>query len=61
MIQGKPIISDKLNDDTLSALQTIIGATMGSEKEKKVLDQIKTNFTKIYTEKTKALKETVNY
>ena len=56
MIQGKPIISDKLNDDTLSALQTMIGATMGSEKEKKVLDQIKTNFTKIYTEKTKALK-----
>ncbi len=34
MIQGKPIISDKLNEDTLSALQTMIGATMGSEKDK---------------------------
>lgn len=57
MIQGKPIIEDNLNDETLSSLQTMVNATIGSSKEKKVLNDIRSRFLETYTEKTKTLKK----
>lgn len=56
MVQGTPFISDDLNDETLSSLQTMVGATIESDKEKKVLSNIRSKFLEIYTEKTKTLK-----
>ncbi len=57
MVQGKPIISDDLNDETLSSLQSMVGATIESGKEKEVLSEIRSRFLEIYTEKTKTLKK----
>jgi len=57
MVQGKPIISDDLNDETLSSLQTMVGATIESGKEKEVLAEIRSRFLEIFTEKKKTLKK----
>ncbi|MGC9517475.1 MAG: AAA family ATPase [Methanomicrobiales archaeon] len=57
MVQGKPIISDDLNDETLSCLQTMLGATIESDKEKKVLGEIRSRFLDIFTEKKRTLKK----
>lgn len=57
MVQGKPIISDDLNDETLSSLQTMVGATIESGKEKEVLQDIRSRFLEIFTEKKKTLKK----
>ena len=57
MVQGKPIISDDLNDETLSSLQTMVGATIESDKEKKVLGEIRSRFLEIFTEKKKSLRK----
>jgi len=57
MVQGKPIISDDLNDETLSSLQSMVGATIESGKEKEVLSEIRSRFLDIYTEKKKTLKK----
>lgn len=60
MIQGEPFISDDLNDETLSSLQTMVGATIESDKEKKVLTEIKTRFLDNFTAKKKELKKGCN-
>jgi len=57
MVQGKPIISDNLNDETLSSLQAMVGATIESDSEKMVLSNIRSRFLEIYTEKTRTLKK----
>ncbi|BDZ71458.1 AAA family ATPase [Methanobacterium petrolearium] len=57
MVQGTPIINDNLNDETLSSLQSMVGATIESDKEKKVLNNIRSRFQEIYTDKTKTLKK----
>ena len=57
MVQGKPIISDNLNDETLSSLQAMVGATIESGTEKMVLSSIRSRFLEIYTEKTRTLKK----
>lgn len=57
MVQGKPIINDNLNDETLSSLQTMVGATIESEKEKIVLNNLRSRFLEIFTEKNKTLKK----
>jgi len=57
MVQGKPIISDDLNDETLSSLQAMVGATIESDTEKIVLSSIRSRFLEIYTEKTRTLKK----
>lgn len=57
MIQGKPVISDDLNDQTFSSLQSIVGASIESEDEKKVIKQIEDMFSGIYTEVTRKLKK----
>ncbi|MDI6643567.1 MAG: AAA family ATPase [Methanobacteriaceae archaeon] len=57
MVQGQPIISDDLNDETLSSLQAMVGATIESEKEKKVLGEIRSRFLDIFTEKKRTLKK----
>lgn len=60
MIQGEPIISDDLNDETLSSLQTMVGATIESDKEKRVLSEIKMRFLDNFTVKKKELKKGCN-
>lgn len=57
MVQGQPIISDDLNDETLSSLQSMVGATIESEKEKEVLAEIRSRFLDKFTEKKKTLKK----
>ena len=57
MVQGKPIISDDLNDETLTSLQAMVGATIESDTEKMVLSNIRSRFLEIYTEKTRTLKK----
>lgn len=57
MVQGKPIISDDLNDETLSSLQAMVGATIESGKEKKVIAEIRSRFLEIFTEKKKTIRK----
>ena len=57
MVQGQPIISDELNDETVSLLQTMVQATIGSEKEKEVLKNIRSRFLEIFTEKKKTIRK----
>ena len=57
MAQGHPFINKDLNDETLSSLQTLVGATIESEKERKILGNIKSQYLNIYTNKTEKLKE----
>ena len=57
MAQGDPTIDKNLNDETLSSLQTLVGATIESKKERKILSNLKSHYLNIYTNKTKKLKE----
>ena len=50
MVQGKPLITDELNAETISSLKGLIGAAIESEEEKKVLEQIHKEFSSVYTE-----------
>jgi DNA repair protein SbcC/Rad50 len=49
MVQGEPIISDELNDETFSSLQSMIGASIESEEEKEVSKLVSDLFSEFYT------------
>ncbi len=56
MVQGEPIISDDLNGETFTSLQSMIGASIESEDEKEIYQSIKDRFSEFYT-KTKKQKK----
>ena len=57
MVQGKPIIDEDLNDETLSSLQSMIGAAIVSDQEKLVLNEIRNRFLDTFTEKKKEIRK----
>ena len=56
MVQGDPIITDELNQETISSLQSMIGAAIESEDEKKVLKSIDQLYSNIFTKTGKIKK-----
>ena len=56
MAQGQPIIKKNLNENTISSLQTLVGATVEPYKEKNILDNIRARYLSIFTERTKKYK-----
>ena len=59
MVQGDPILTDELNQETVSSLQSMIGASIESEDEKKVLKNIDLLFSNIYTKTAKIKKNSM--
>ena len=49
MVQGEPIISDELNSETFSSLQRMIGASIESGEEKRILEVLNERFSEYYT------------
>ena len=56
MVQGDPIITDELNPETISSLQSMIGASIESEDEKNVLRNIDQLYSTIFTKTGKQKK-----
>lgn len=56
MVQGDPIINDELNQETISSLQSMIGASIESDNEKKVLKNIDQLYENIFTKTGKQKK-----
>lgn len=57
MVQGQPFISERLNEETVSALKEIIGATLETQNEKIVFEKIGKRFHDVFTEKQRKYKE----
>jgi DNA repair exonuclease SbcCD ATPase subunit len=49
MVQGKPFISEDLNEETLSSLQKLIGAAIESDQEKEIFRSVNREFSEIFT------------
>jgi len=49
MVQGKPFISEDLNEETLSSLQKLIGAAIESDQEKEIFRSVNGEFSEIFT------------
>ena len=61
MVQGDPIITDDLNQETISSLQSMIGASIESDDEKKVLRNIEQLYSNIFTKTGKQKKNSLLY
>ena len=57
MVQGEPIISDELNSETFSSLQRMIGASIESGEEKRILEVLNERFSEYYTATRKDRKQ----
>ena len=57
MVQGEPIISDELNSETFSSLQRMIGASIESGEEKRILEVLNERFSEYYTPTRKDKKQ----
>jgi exonuclease SbcC len=53
MVQGNPIISDDLNEDTLNSLQKLIGTSIESKNERNIINKINSRFLAEFTKKQK--------
>jgi len=49
MVQGEPIISEELNNETFTSLQSMIGASIESKEEKQIYGSINNRFAEFYT------------
>ena len=61
MVQGDPIITDELNQETLSSLQSMIGSAIESDDEKIVLKSIDQLYSTIFTKTGKQKKNSPLY
>ena len=61
MVQGNPIITDELNQETLSSLQSMIGSAIESDDEKIVLKSIDQLYSTIFTKTGKQKKNSPLY
>ena len=57
MVQGEPLIKEDLNEETLSSLQRLIGATIESNEEKMIFKKIGDHFSNIFTEARRNFKK----
>lgn len=57
MVQGEPFISDNLNEETLSSLQRIIGASIESDTEKKIFEIVNDEYSKIFTKRRRGFRK----
>jgi len=57
MVQGQPFISEGVNEETLSSLQKLIGATIESDQEKKLFEIINEKFSNIFTQERRDFKK----
>lgn len=56
MIQGKPSISEDLNNETINSLQNFIGTSIESDEEKTIINEISKRFLSIFTESKRDLR-----
>ena len=61
MVQGDPIIKDELNQETVTSLQSMIGASIESDDEKNVLKNIDQLYSNIFTKTGKQKKSSMLY
>jgi|GEM_PF-1498872 len=57
MVQGQPFVSEELNEETLSALQKLIGAAIELEEEKELFGKISARFYNVFTDKGKGIRK----
>ena len=57
MVQGKPFVSEDLNEETLSSLQKLIGAAIETNQEKDMFGRINERFSSIFTGVRRELKK----
>ena len=56
MVQGKPSISEDLNDETISSLQKLIGTSIESNSERTIINKINKRFLSTFTESKRDLR-----
>lgn len=57
MVQGQPFLSEDLNEETMSALQKLVGAAIESEEEKKLFAKVNEQFFRVFTDKGKGIRK----
>ena len=57
MVQGQPFILEGINEETLSSLQKLIGATIESNQEKELVEIINEKFSSIFTQERRDFKK----
>ncbi len=57
MVQGQPFILEGVNEETLSSLQKLIGASIESNQEKELVEIINEKFSSIFTQERRDFKK----